>query len=253
VFAFASTVNTAASGTTGNKSYTLTPWDQTLGWLLGFRSNTSFVLSPNSLDTSSYQKTNNYVYDISTNRAYLTGDTTVNVYLFNQFYIILDDYTQNHLNDGLVTVAKAATDIALPDYSVPPSFQLDPTTTQAVVSLNDATQAGANITQRQQYSSTRLKSNANFRPKIYSSPPYVKDMFALIPMKLNGLYPGQSYVELGGALQDNDRKYFGPVNIRRISLRLISDHGAVVDLNGANWSVGIVCEYLYTSTAQKKN
>ena len=70
-------------------------------------------------------------------------------------------------------------------------------------------------------------------------------MFALIPLKLSGLQPGQPLSEFGGMLQDNDRKYFGPVNVRRITVQLVNDHGDIVNLNGTNWSFSIICEYLY--------
>ena len=63
-------------------------------------------------------------------------------------------------------------------------------------------------------------------------------------MKITGLTPGQSFVEYGGTLQNQDRLYFGPVNIRRMSVKLVSDRGDVVDLNGANWSFSLICETL---------
>ena len=45
--------------------------------------------------------------------------------------------------------------------------------------------------------------------------------------------------------QDNDRNYFGPVNITKFRVQLLNDHGDIVNLNGANWSFSFVCEYLY--------
>ena len=73
----------------------------------------------------------------------------------------------------------------------------------------------------------------------------VKDMFSLIPIKVSGLTQGEVFVEYGGTLQDNDRKYFGPVNITKLRVQLLNDHGDIVNLNGANWSFSCVCEYLY--------
>jgi hypothetical protein len=52
-------------------------------------------------------------------------------------------------------------------------------------------------------------------------------------------------VEFGGTLQQQERLYFGPVNIRRMNITLLNDHGEVVDLNGANWSFSFICEQLY--------
>ena len=63
-------------------------------------------------------------------------------------------------------------------------------------------------------------------------------------MKVAGLQNGSSYMEYGGTLQNQSRNFFGPVNIRRLSVSLISDRGNKVDLNNANWSFSIICEQL---------
>ena len=59
------------------------------------------------------------------------------------------------------------------------------------------------------------------------------------------LTQGDVFTEYGGTLQDNDRKYFGPVNISKVSIKLLNDHGDVINLNGGNWSFSLVFEYLY--------
>jgi hypothetical protein len=64
-------------------------------------------------------------------------------------------------------------------------------------------------------------------------------------MKVSGLANGSSYVEFGGTLQNQERLYFGPVNIHRMTVKLVSDRGDIVDLNGANWSFSLICEQLY--------
>jgi hypothetical protein len=69
-------------------------------------------------------------------------------------------------------------------------------------------------------------------------------MFALLPVKASG-QPGSIYVEFGGTLQQQERIYFGPVNIRRIAIKLINDKGDTVDLNGGDWSFQLVVEQLY--------
>ena len=57
-------------------------------------------------------------------------------------------------------------------------------------------------------------------------------MFALIPLDLTKLTNNEIYVDYGTALQDQQRVYFGPVNISRLSVKLINDRGELVDLNG---------------------
>jgi hypothetical protein len=52
-------------------------------------------------------------------------------------------------------------------------------------------------------------------------------------------------VEFSGSLQDNIRTYFGPVNIDRMAIKLLDDKGNVLNLNGNDWCVTMVCECLY--------
>jgi hypothetical protein len=84
--------------------------------------------------------------------------------------------------------------------------------------------------------------------KSYGTGPYVKDVFGLIPIKSSGLLSGDSYVEFGGTLQNQERSYFGPVNVQRLTIRLMTDRGDVVDLNNANWSFSLICEQLNKTT-----
>jgi hypothetical protein len=74
------------------------------------------------------------------------------------------------------------------------------------------------------------------------------DIFGIIPIKTAGLQAGSTYVEFGGTLQNQERMYFGPVNIHRMTIRLLNDRGDLVDLNNTNWSFSLVCEQLYKQT-----
>jgi hypothetical protein len=86
------------------------------------------------------------------------------------------------------------------------------------------------------------------KEKSYSKGPFVKDIFGIIPIKTSGLQAGSTYVEFGGTLQNQERMYFGPVNIHRMTIRLLNDRGDLVDLNNTNWSFSLVCEQLYKQT-----
>jgi hypothetical protein len=217
-----------------------TTWDTTLGWVLGFRISTEYVLS----DYGSGQT------------ILINGDTGVSTNLFNYFMICLDDYNQNHLNDGLVTVTTKVTDVALPSYVNKSNFQCDPVSGVLTYNTTSNVPAETKLTQNQLYAltqianerksiSTVLTNNTTINTKSYGSGPFVKDVFGLIPMKVSGLVNGSSYVEFGGTLQNQERLYFGPVNIHRMTVKLVSDRGDVVDLNGANWSFSLICEQLY--------
>jgi hypothetical protein len=103
------------------------------------------------------------------------------------------------------------------------------------------------LTTKELYAMNQIIENKRTKSKSYSSGPYLKDVFALIPMKLTGMTFGQTYMEFGGTMQNQDRKYYGPVRIQKLSVQLMNDKGQIVDLNGANFSICIICEILNKS------
>ena len=234
-------------------------YDTTLGWLLGFRSNVSYDLTaasmtPNSVGNNTiYQQSSNvYTYDPVTHIAKITGDTSINNNLYNYFMIILDDYTQNHLNDGLVTITATDNDIPLPSYASRMNYKCDPTTGKYSIADGTSSTPGANrLSANQTYAANEILNAKKNKTSQISNGPFVRDIFGLIPVKTAGLQPGSSYVEFGGTLQIQERLYFGPVNIRRMSVKLLNDKGSVLDLNGVNWSFSLIAEQLYNPHAGK--
>ncbi len=212
-------------------------WDTTLGWILGFRLSTIYYLS-----------------DYTTARtATLIADTGISTNLFNYFLITLDDYNQNHLNDGLVTITTKDTEIPLPSYANRMNYICDPVTKELTYNTNQRTDY-SRLTQNQMYAMSQIVNSKNAANQItegevstknYGTGPFAKDVFGMIPMKLSGLKNGDTFVEYGGTLQNQERIYFGPVNIHRMTVKLLGDRGNVVDLNGANWSFSLICEQLY--------
>lgn len=218
-------------------SLTNTTWDSTLGWILGFRESTEYDLSMTNETTDSRS---------------ITGDNVVSVSIYNYFMIVLDDYNQNHLNDGVITTTQKEVTVALPGYATKSNIRADPRTGESITST--IKKNGQNMTQNEIYAaqeilnsqSTSVSTNAlSIRSQYYSNGPFNKNVFALVPLKLGGLPNNSIFVEYGGTLQNQQRNYFGPVNINRMTVKLINDRGSLVDLNGANWSFSFICEQLY--------
>lgn len=228
-------------------SFQTTTWDVTIGWLLGFRSNPQFNLNSTVAATNLYADSNNYIIDASTNIVTLEGDTCLDLYLFKNLYLIVDDFTQNHLNDGLITGVRNNPNAERPKYSSSATRVCDPLTNQNQSSIFNSSQPGMGLTEKQLFAANKIQEENVIinSTKLYSDPPYVKDMFAMVPLKVSGLKQGEVFTEYGGTLQDNDRKYFGPVNITKLRIQLLNDHGDVINLNGNNWSFSLVFEYLY--------
>jgi hypothetical protein len=92
---------------------------------------------------------------------------------------------------------------------------------------------------------TNSLSSVKTNQKYYSSGPFAKDVFAIIPLKISGQTQNSPYVDFSGTLQNQERLYFGPVNIHRVTVKLLNDRGEIVDLIGANWSFSLICEQIY--------
>ena len=242
--------------TRGSNGLQNTTWDTTLGWILGYRSYTQYTLSranqtadPDTGNT--YYKSTSSIYtiiDVSSN-GILTNtvidfrsDTTLTTTLYNYFVISLDDYNQNRINDGLVSITRSETSILAPTYISETIKVCDPPTGKVI---NRAVKQpdGSNLTAVEIYSLNQSVASQTNPIKTYSAGPYIKDLFGYLPIKSgpNGTY----FIEYGGSLQSQERLYFGPVNIRKMSIELLNDHGQMVDLNGSNWSFSFICEQLY--------
>lgn len=214
-------------------------WDTTLGWLLGYRNAISYDLSE-YVNVLSPTTDSIYYLNESKNICVLTGDTNVSTNLYNYFLIMLDDYVQNHLNDGLVTITNQETSVNHGPYV----NVCDPVTGQTISRPADYGNPGVSYTAQQLYAFNQQVQSQLVKAKSYSKGPFVKDVFGIIPVKTPGNL-GSVYVEFGGSLQNQQRLYFGPVNIHRMTIQLLNDRGNLVDLNNSDWSFSFICEQLY--------
>lgn len=206
-----------------------------LGWYLGFRSE-SYVLdkpdTPDNPDTSGTPIT-------------LYSEAVYDLYGTKNVYIVLDDYNQNRLNKGLVSISETESSISMPSYfsnDLNCSLKNDPD--QPVQYIPDAPRR---ITQAQLYTLNEIIRNRDNTNKTRNTAPTTTDIFAVIPIERtsDGRSFGTQIIEFGGSLSQNQRTYFGPVNIDRLGIRLVDDKGNTLNLNGNDWSFSITVDSLY--------
>ena len=138
---------------------------------------------------------------------------------------VLNDQTVNAQN-GLLIAGK---------------YQQEYTSTQ--IALPSAPRT---LTNAQLYTINSINSNNNNLTNYLAKAPTSSDILAIIPVKTSvGVPTGSLLVEFSGSLQDSSRTYFGPVNIERMAVKLLDDKGNVLNLNGNDWCVTLVCECLY--------
>ena len=220
-----------------------------LGWILGFRPVDDKILP---LHFSIFvDSTNNYNITTSPtpynlDNAYFS-DGAIDTYGTKYLTLVLDDYNQNHLNNGLVNISDIDTTLSLPDYfnaDIPnvcaPDPQLNNTLSPFYVQS-----APRSLTQAQLYSINQILENRKTTYKSRITGPTTTNVLAIIPIKKQGLSSGDMIIDLGSSLAYNTRTYFGPVNITRMRVGLQDDMGRTINLHGANWSVSILVESLY--------
>jgi hypothetical protein len=252
--------NCYESGTYSCSTSSSHTFNGTLGWLMGFR----FPIEP-----------------IFTNGN--IAQSVLNLYGTKYFIVVLDDYNQNHINNGLITITELSKILPLPSYynnsqpyictpNLPSILNINDIGNLSNISPAEATyinpdnlfnslqdkldigtgniqqilpSAPRTLTQAQIYTINEIIKNRNKTISFRSKAPTNSDTFAIIPIKYGSISMGQLYTELSGQFQDNKRVYFGPVNIDRLRIRLLDDKGNNVDLHGGDWCVTLISENLY--------
>jgi hypothetical protein len=231
-------------------------FNNTLGWLMGYRIPYTPVQQNGNVASS--------VLDLNGTK-----------YLI----LVIDDYNQNHVNNGLVSISQFSNTLKIPSYYSPdlpytcitPEQQgnnltqiINEINSQATENINNGlliagkynedytdTQivlpsAPRTLTKSQLYTINSINRNNNNLTNYLAKAPTSSDVLAIIPVKTSvGVPTGSLLVEFSGSLQDSNRTYFGPVNIDRMAVRLLDDKGNVLNLNGIDWCCTIKCECLY--------
>jgi len=199
-----------------NRQFGYAKVNNNLGYLMGFREK-------------------EYIIGVDTIR----GEAIVDLYGPKYLLLVVDDFNQNRINSGVINVYdKQDISLKLPSY-----FN---TSIQRACVDNNVEYVPNNprqLTQNQLYSLNEIQENRQKTTNNRLNAAVTTDVLALIPIKHGTT--GSSFIEFGGSLQSNKRNYFGPVNVTRLRVRLMDDKGNIVNLNGGNWSFGVICESLY--------
>jgi hypothetical protein len=226
-------------------------FNQTLGWALGYR---------------------NIIYTQRIAMSTLNAESVVDLYGPRYLIISVDDFNQNHVNNGLVTITETSKQLKIPQYyqsSAVYSCAIYGNTleqsAQEVATLGDgnildyADKIGQSfkptpvvgvgpdgkqtLTQPQIYTINQILKNNSITTSYRNLAPTTPDVLAIIPIKPGSI--DKLYVDFSGPLQENKRTYFGPVDLERIKIRIFNDRGQLLNLNGLDWSCTISAELLY--------
>ena len=238
---------------------TETTFASCLGWLMGYRLPIISVLANGN-----------------------TSIAPIDLYGPKYFILILDDFNQNHINNGLISITELPTKLDLPKYFTPDMpvnctrvsnnntnltdpFNITPEESIALginpENIGNLIMEKVNfaygdiptvvptapriLTQAQIYTINEIIKGREKTVNYRGRAPNNSDTFAIIPLKREGYVTGEVYVEFSGGLQDNKRIYFGPVDIDRMHIRLLDDKGNNVNLHGLDWCFTLISENLY--------
>lgn len=240
-----------------NNSYTITFYDSSnkitnsnfskinnnLGWVLGFRGNTSISQSDDLYGE--------LIYTISANGGSIESESIVNTFGSKYFLLVLDDFQQNHLNQGLIGITPTQTNVDIPSY-----WNADLATSSSECQIPSSSSkkipsyiqnAPRRLTQAQLYTLNSATQNRSQTTRNRLTSPTNSNVIALIPLKgANQLQFGNMLID-DFNLRERERVYFGPVDLERFRVRLVDDQGYTVNLNGNNWSftMNATCLYQY--------
>jgi hypothetical protein len=224
VFA-AATGDTTSTGALNSSRYS------TIGWTLGFREATEYT---------AFATTN-----------YIVGETTYMSNAFNSLTLVITDYVQNTASQSVVTVQPQDTSIARPSYAdyvdTVAACTINETgattSSELVIRSRDAT--NPYLTHAQLVAANQVSSAATRTVTGRTNEAYSKDAFAIIPLSgLDSATTSSVFSDYGRSLQVQERVYFGPVNLIKLSLRLVTSNGDVLDLNNADWGVALIAKQL---------
>lgn len=195
--------------------------NETLGYIMGFQ------------DTSG-----EYVVEVDGNIA----DSVVDLFGPRYFILVVDDFTQNHLNNGMVTITEPSKLVRLPSYYTTdhPYVCVDNSGNSIPELIQSAPRT---LTQNQIYTINEIIKNNKNNLDVRAKAPTTTNVLGILPIKSST--GGSMYVDFSGPIQENQRTYFGPVDIERLRVRLLDDKGNTLNLNGGNWSFTLLCELLY--------
>lgn len=199
-----------------------------LGWTMGFRS--GYDKTTGRLTTS--KPPNSTIWD-----QYVWAEASPSLNGPQYLLLSLDDYNHNRLNKGIIGTNITSNKLDMPSYNSCNNLTVDSSGNTIAVKS-----APRQLTQAQLFTINKIYESRQER-KTRNVAPTTNNILGVIPV---GNDPhGSTITLLGSSMASNNREYFGPVTIERLSVELQDDKGNLVDLNGVDWSFTFKVKQLY--------
>ena len=197
----------------------------------------------------------------------------------NYVYVILKDYNKNVASKAVVNALPLQTVVDMPSYAkavtgtlqtalaqsfsstkVPFPLNVTPDNPVRGVVMEDGSNPYSaakgiydfndGLTKKQLYTLASIRAARQNR-STYSVPNATNsgDVMARIPTRANNsslkTQNDKVIVGYGSSLSVSERKYFGPVDISRLTVQLMDPYGNILNLHNRDWSLTLRVEHLY--------
>ena len=198
--------------------------NRNLGWLLGFRS-TSLELNIGESKTA---------------------DAMLDVWGSRYLLLSLDDFNNNQVSKHMVGIARKDHQLGITNYNKDINLvKTGPKTNDFKIETSNRIK---NLTNAQIQSFNSIVSDRNTVINDRYLSPLTTNFFAKIPIRNDNDWINsfsKPIIEFSTQFQKNERNFFGPIDINRLSVRLTDDKGTVINLNGNDWSFSLVTKHIY--------
>ena len=168
------------------------------------------------------------------------------------FFLSFDDFNKNQSCKGLVSNDSSKLNISIPNkhrslQSKEELYVKNETYDYSTkLSMRRIIPNTSLITAKEIYSVNEiLKYNQQQSLDVYLTHKNLPDILAIIPLPSLSRNSTLPHVLTGNNIQSNERTYFGPVDIKKLRVKLYDDKGNLVNLHGNNWSFTLIIEKLY--------
>ena len=202
--------------------------DYNLGWLMGFR----------EIDTKINKK------------GEIIAESLLDVHGPKYFLLSLEDFNNNKPNQDLISLKPTKESYKLPSYynettmnekACPPKIFKKKSCQPIPLNVD----LSSNLTKKQKYTVDQIKLAMRGEIVDRYNSPNTTDILARIPITRNINNPFGSIVFLNNFRDKFTRQYFGPVNLKKFTVRLYNDKGMLINLNGMDWSFSINVTQIY--------
>ena len=221
-----------------------------LGWLLGFRKDSYTIKAGHTI----------------------TSEGLVDTFGSRYLYIKLKDFNNNRPSYNLIGLTANRDSFKLPKYynkvtmDVPCEADVGKLIAPANETKNRKCRKGTKanstynpidtLTKAQKYTASSIKQALSNKVDNILTAPNVTDLMAKFPVgdsfqrgiggTFAGIDPifGTMHID-NSRIENNTRKYFGPVTIKRLEVELLDEYGNTVDMNNMDWSFSLKARRLY--------